>query len=312
MLFPVLYASVINWFDKRRGLAVGLGQIGGGLGFVYGLMVQAVILLSGWRASFLVMGGLILVVLVPLYLLFYYHRPEDKGLKPYGADEIVGNGDAKGANGLSKDWTFGAALRTYQLWLFVLTEFCFWGIGNYIVLAHQVKFAEDIGFSALQATSIFALFGFVSIGGQLVSAISDRIGREKTLTLATILAIGAMVALLLVKDTSQIWLLYVYAICLGFATGLFSPTIVVGLADVFRGKSISAISGLLNTGIGFGGVIGPWLGGYLYDKLGNYQIAFIIVIAAFVVGCLSFWLAAPRRAESIRARLMKPVNKRLP
>ena len=306
---PILNAAAINWFGKRRGLAVGLGQIGGGLSFVYSLMVQAVISVWGWRVNFIVMGGLILVILLPLYLLFYYHRPEDKGLKPYGTDALTADGALGGSVGPARDWTLGAACRTYQLWLLVFTEVCFWGIGNYMVLAHQVKFAEDMGFSAILATSIFALFGFVSIGGQIVSSISDKIGREKTLTIATVLAIGGLVALLSVKNSSQAWLLYVYAISSGFATGLFSPAIIVGLADIFRGRNISSISGFLMTGIGFGGVIGPWLGGFIYDKRHSYDLAFLIGIAAFAVGAVSFWIAAPRKAESLRARLMQPLSK---
>jgi MFS family permease len=306
---PILNATVINWFDKRRGLAVGLGQIGGGLSFAYSLMVEAVISLWDWRASFLVMGSLIIVVLLPLFLLIFYHRPEDKGLKPYGAGGLPAGGEVKETAGPARDWTLGVAFRTYQLWLLVFAEFCIWGIGNYVVLAHQVKFAEDIGFSPLQATSIFALFGLVSIAGQVCSSISDSIGREKTVTVSAVLAIGGLVALTSVRDTSQIWLLYVYAVSSGFATGLFSPAIIVGLADIFRGRNIATISALLMTGIGFGGVIGPWLGGHIYDIYGSYDIAFIISMAAFAVGCISYWLAAPRKAESLRARLMQPVPK---
>jgi MFS family permease len=304
---PILNASVINWFGKSRGLAVGIGQIGGGLSFVYGLIIQAVIEHFGWRASFLVMGGLIAIVLLPLYLLFYYHRPEDKGLKAYGAGELTDSGEINAVPGPVRDWTLRTAFRTYQLWLLVFAEVCFWGIGNYMILAHQIKFAEDVGYSPLMATSIFALYGFVSIIGQLCSAVSDKIGREKTLTMATVLAIGGLVALISVRDTSQTWLLYVYAISSGFATGVFSPLIIVGLADIFRGRNIGTLSAMLMTGMGFGGVIGPWLGGYIYDVYGSYNIAFIIGMAAFAVGCVSYWMAAPRKAESLRARLMRPV-----
>jgi MFS family permease len=303
---PILNASAVNWFGKKRGMAISLGQIGGGFAFVYGLMVQAVISAWGWRPCFLVMGGLILVVLLPLYLMFYYHRPEDKGLKPYSSDELKDETALKDAPVPAKDWHLRDAFRMYQLWLLVFTEFCFWGIGNYLVLAHQVKFAEDIGFSALAATSIFALFGFVSIGGQVASVISDKIGREWTLTFAAVLAIGGLVALSSVRTTSQIWLLYIYAISSGFATGLYSPAIIVGLADIFRGRNLGTISGLLMTGIGFGGVIGPWLGGYIYDKMGSYHLAFVIAMAAFAMGTISFWLAAPRRSEKFRAKLMRP------
>ncbi len=304
---PVLNPALINWFGKRRGLAVGLGQMGGGLSFVYTMLIETVIAHWKWQASFLVMGGLVIVVLLPLYLIFYYHRPEDKGMTAYGALEADSHAGVTGAPPPAIDWTLGAALRTYQLWMLVFTEFCIWGIGNYMVLAHQVKYAQDIGYSSLQATSVFALFGFVSIAGQFCSFISDKIGREWTLTISAVLAIGGLLALISVRDTSQLWLLYVYSISSGFATGLFSPVIIVGTADIFRGRNIGAITALLLTGIGFGGAIGPWLGGYIYDVSNSYHTAFFISMAAFAVGCISYWLAAPRKAESLRARLMRPV-----
>jgi len=207
-----------------------------------------------------------------------------------------------GGSGLA-DWTLGTAMRTYNLWLLVFSDFCFWGIGNYMVLAHQIKYAEDAGYSSLLAASVFALFGIASIAGQLAASISDTIGREKTVLIAMVLAIGGIVSLMSVSDTSQLWLLYLYSIGSGFATGLYSPTIVVGLADIFQGKSIGAISALILTGVGFGGAIGPWLGGYIFDITGSYNNAFIISIAAFALAGISFWIAAPRHAERIRAKM---------
>jgi MFS family permease len=254
------------------------------------------------------MAGLVVVVLLPLYIIFFYHRPEDKGLTAYGAGESpVGKKATDIQDVPIRDWTLRVALKTYQLWFLVFTEFCFWGVGSYMILAHQVKFAEDAGYSSMLATGVFALFGIASIGGQLCSSISDKIGREKTLTIAAVLSIGGLIALMAVKDTSQPWLLYVYAISYGFSTGLFSPNIIVGTADIFRGRNIGTISALLLTGVGFGGAIGPWLGGYLYDVKGSYDIAFIIAMVAYVIGCISFWIAAPRNAEKLRAKLMSPV-----
>ncbi len=299
---PILNPSVINWFDKRRGLAIGIGQIGGGLSFAYGMLIESVIAQLGWRPAFFVMAGILIAVLLPLYVLFFYHRPEDKGLKAYSTGDPSTAREVKEAASPVRDWTLGNALMTYQLWFLVLSQFCYWGIGNYLVLAHQIKFAEDVGYSSVLATSVFALFGIASIAGQLCASISDVIGREKTVTLATILAIGALVALISVKDTSQPWLLYAYATCSGFATGLFSPTIIVGLADIFHGRNIGAISAMLLTGVGIGGAIGPWLGGYIYDISGSYNTAFIISAVSFAVACGAFWIAAPRNAARLRAR----------
>lgn len=303
---PVLSPALINWFSKRRGLAIGLGQIGGGLSFVYCMLVEVVISHWGWRPSYLVTAGIILAVLLPIYLLFLYYRPEDRGLTAYGADEPATiEGGESAATPVTSEWTLGTAMRTYNLWFLVLSQFCYWGVGNYLVLAHQIKFAEDAGYSSILATSVFALFGIVSIGGQICASLSDSIGREKTVTVAVVLAIGALMALLSVRDTSQPWLLYVYATCSGFATGIFSPNIYAGTGDIFHGKNIGSISAMLLFGTGFGGALGPWLGGYIYDITGSYNIAFIISIAAFAVAGISFWIAAPRHADRLRAKMQR-------
>jgi len=239
-------------------------------------------------------------------LLFFYYRPEDRGLKAYRPDEptpIEETGEA--VSSATSDWTLRTALRTYNLWFLVLSQFCYWGVGNYLVLAHQIKFAEDAGYSSTLATSVFALFGIASIAGQICASISDSIGREKTVTVASVLAIGALVALISVTDTSQPWLLYAYATCSGFATGLFSPNIFAGIGDIYHGKNIGAISALLLTGTGIGGAIGPWLGGYIYDITGSYNIAFFISMAAFAVAGISFWIAGPRNADRLRAKMQR-------
>jgi MFS family permease len=301
---PVFNAALLNWFHKRRGLAMGLGQIGGGLSLVYIMLIDWVNTHWGWHYSFIVMGALIIGVTLPLYLFFYYAHPKDKKMQPYGAEEVEA-ARLKIEKADEPDWTLRRAFKTHQLWLLIFTDFCFWGLGNYLVIAHQIKYAEDAGFTSLQASGIFALFGFVSILGQISAFISDSIGREKTATIALAMSVIGLVSLMSVHDTSDMWMLYVYAIGAGFATGLFSPTVIVSAADLFQGKNIGAISALVLTGVGLGGAIGPWLGGFIYDVYGSYTIAFIISLAAIVLSGVSFWIAAPRNGAKLRAKMLK-------
>ena len=306
--WPLLGPTLANWFAKRRGLAMGLGQMGGGLSFTYGMFVEFAISRLGWRHAYFVLAGTVAAFLLPLYLLFFYYRPENRGLRAYGAEELsTTKGTTPEAttvkNAVPRDWTVGQAIRTYQLWLLMLSYFLFWGIGSYLVLAHQVKFAEDMGYSGTFAASIFALFGIFLATGQLSGFISDWLGREITVTLASILTIGALVALVSVTDTSQPWLLYLYALCFGYGGGLYSPTIAAGMADIFHGKHFGAIAGLLLTGMGVGGVIGPWFGGYIYDISGSYISAFVLCMVCFGLACITFWIAAPRKAAKLRARV---------
>ncbi len=304
--WPLLAPTLANWFTRRRGLAMGLGQVGGGLSFALGIFAEFVISRLGWRAAYLILAGTLVALILPLYPFLHY-RPENKGLRAYGAAELPATKDLTAEvdvaeKPVSRDWTLRQAMRTHQLWLLVLSQSFYWGIASYLVLAHQVKFAVDVGYSSTFAASIFALFGIFMATGQLSSSISDWIGRELTITLATILSIGALVALVSVSDTSQPWLLYIYAASFGYGAGLFSPTIAAGMADIFHGRHFGGIVGLLLTGQGIGAVIGPWLGGYIYDISGNYSIAFILSMVSFGLAGIAFWIAAPRNAAKVRAK----------
>ena len=306
--WPLFGPTLANWFAKRRGLVIGLAQAGGGLSFAYGMFAEFVISQVGWRYTYFVIAGILVGVLLPLFLFFYSYRPEQKGQKPYGADDTrvaieLEASAAADRKSVPNDWTLRKALRTYQLWFLIATQSLYWGVGAFLVLGHQVKFAEDVGYSSTFAASIFALFGIFTAAGQLSSSLSDWMGREKTITIAVILTLGALAALISVHDTSQPWLLYLYAICFGYGAGLSSPAIYAGLADIFYGRHFGILSGLLMCGFGIGGVVGPWLGGFIYDVTGSYTGAFILAVVCFALSGVVFWIAAPRKAEKLRAKL---------
>jgi len=306
--WPVLAPTLSNWFEEKRGLAMGAGQAGGGLSYTYGIFVERIISVLGWRYAFFVIAAIVVVVLLPLYLFFFHYRPENKGLMPYGASKSMLSEDkslspATAYSNATTSWTLSQAIRTHQLWLLFVSNSLFWGFGCYTVIAHQVKYAQDLGYSSLFAASIFGLFGIFMTIGQFSCGISDRIGREKTVTFAIILSIIALVSLLLVKGTSNSGFLYLYATCLGFGSGLCAPTMYAGIADIFYGRHYGSINGLMLTGFGLGGVAGPWFGGFIHDLTGSYTWAIIAAMIAFGISCLIFWIAAPRKAKQIRAKL---------
>lgn len=305
--WPLLAPALSNWFVKRRGLAMAIGQAGAGLSFCYGMVAELAISLLGWRYAYFALAGILVALMLPVYLLFFHYRPEDRGLGAYGdeksSDEKKDGGDpAVHQRSGSGQWSLKESMKTYQLWLLVLSIFCYNGIGNYLVLAHQVKLVADAGYSSMLAASVFALFGIFMVAGQLSSSISDWIGRELTVVLATFLEIIALIALIMVKDTSQPWLLYIYSACFGYGCGLYAPTIFVGAADIFHGRHFGAITGLLLTGMGIGGAVGPWFGGYVYDISGSYSGALILCMFSFSLAAVMFWIAAPRHASRLQAR----------
>ena len=310
--WPILAPALANWFVRFRGLALGIGQLGGGLSFVYAMFAEYVISHFGWRAAYVVMGAMLITILLPLLIVFFVYHPGEKGLKPYGLDRPATKASREKESPAPEypEWTLKKAIRTYQLWMLVLSQFFFWGIGCYLILAHQVKFAEDSGYSGMFAASIFALYGIFMAAGQLCSSVSDWIGRELTVALSSVLVIGALFALVSVTDTSRPWLLYAYAVGFGFGSGLFSPTIFVGAADIFYGRHFGVINGLILAGMGVGGAIGPWIGGYIYDVSGSYRLPFGLSMVSFALACVTFLAAAPRNADKIKQTLLpKALNR---
>jgi sugar phosphate permease len=305
--WPIFAPALMNWFTKRRGLVLGLGQMGGGLSFAYSIFVEVAIRYLGWRHAFLALSFILTATLLPLVFLFFFYRPRDKGIAAYGSEDagmpgarIPGEkrreeGAPAPQRGLKE------VLQTRQLWFLVVSYALCWGIAGYMVMAHQVRFLQDKGFSSAFSASVFALLGTMIFCGQLSAFLSDWLGREKTHTLAIGISIAGLAALLGIEDTSQVWLLYAFAVLFGYGGGLATPVTYAASADIFHGKHFGTVGGLLLGGMGVGSVLGPWLGGYLFDIFGSYKYAFVFCIVSLAFSTVFIWIAAPRKAASADA-----------
>jgi MFS family permease len=302
-------AVLTHWFVDRRGTALGIASVGEGAAPLLAMGTQRLISNIGWRYSYLVLAAIILLIIVPLSALLMRSTPESVGLSPdrksksdqyfhkrikvetYGL-EIVNK------KWVESDWNLLKGMKTYRFWLLfgiMLTI----GIGMGILLTHQIALTKDIGYSEKTAAFIFALTGLVTAISRFGGFLADRFGREITSTIALLVSTFGIVVLLLLNDANQTWLLYIYAIAFGFGLGLFAPTYSCTTADLFSGKGFGAILGFVNIGWGVGAGVGAWIGGAVFDRIGNYDLALLIGIVAFLFVCLFIWLAAPRKIRRV-------------
>lgn len=304
LIGSVAFTTVLrNWFERRRGMALALLFAGTGAGFAFYPLVALLISSVGWRNTFLVEAIVIAAIVLPLLLLIVRYHPRDKGLVRDGVLEARQISSATVAEPLeirnqawaATEWTLPKAARTLRFWLLCLATFSAWGISMHIMVTHHVAFAVDVGYSKIYASSVLSLYGLLFVCGSLSGMVSDRIGREASMTIATIAAISGITVLTLVVDTSQPWMLYYYAAALGLGQGMMAPTIAATATDIFQGPKVGTTIGFIWFTFGIGGAIGPWLGGWIFETTGSYLPAFIVAIVLFAVSCVAIWLAGPRQ-----------------
>jgi MFS family permease len=257
-------------------------------------LVQFMISTIGWRQTFLVQAAFIAAA-VPL-LASVFRRA---GRYPIAAEPISGPGLGSGPPSLpSPSWTLSEALRTPHFWL-LFAVYLFTGVGSFLVSLHQLAFAIDVGFDKLYAAGVLGIGAFLAIGGTIVTGtLSDYIGRELSAILAYGVSIVGVMCALLITGPDQHWLLWLHACFFGLTWGARGPAITAKTADLFPGRQLGTILGVITIGSGIGSAAGSWAAGWIFDLSGSYRLAFILSIAAYVCGCIAFW--ALRRPPALR------------
>ena len=298
----ISYSAILaHWFQKKRGLASGIAVSGMGLGtFLFLPLTQFFIHAVGWRTTFLITAGLALLIVLPLNALFLKHKPQEIDQQVDGSDSrsLPISRDAKldGAVHNPND-SFRHVIRTFSFWSLMAFPFLV-VIGIYITLVHNVQFMVDQGISKMTAAWIFAMVGIISCVFRIFWGwLSDRWGREKTFTLGVLCACFGVGSLILLEATGVRMFIYSFLILFGVGWGVTAPMFMAVSADLFKGKAFGFIYGLVEAGIGFGGALGAWIAGLIFDHTSSYQWAFILAISGMVCSCFFVWMAAPRKVK---------------
>jgi len=276
-----------NWFgEKKRGLALGILSPSYSVGFgVMGLILPVIVLEYNWRVGWFMLGiaGLSLFFLNGLLLR---DQPEKMGLSPWGE---------------SVKWKRERTLPNQTMgYLDILKEGKFWIIGiSYFSIScgaySLMDFIVTYGTMELkipyQVASFFiTVIAFSSvIGGILLMALSDHIGRKKSLVIIHLLV--ALSILFVILGGGNVSLLMVGAGCFGFLYGPIWPMYAACTRDYFPKEFAGTVFGLMTIFYGIGMMISPVLTGYLADITGTFKWSFalggfITLAAAFLIGIL--------------------------
>ena len=291
---PIGVAS--KWFPDRRGLVIGLMVAGfGGGSALLGPVLPGLIAEHGRHAVMLALGG---IYLVSTLIGAQFLKNPTPGWRP-----ASWNPPAASAATSARDFTPGEVLGTTQFWR-MLAGYALGTSAGLMVISQVLPFmrgvAPQLG-AALAGTALF-VGAIGNASGRIFSGwMSDHIGRVRTLCLMVLVSAAVLPALGRLSSVALLWVaLAIVYYCFGTQLSVYASL----TADFFGTRNVGANYGLVFLAYGLAGVIGPKLGGALFDRFASYTRAFDLAAVLLLV---AFLLIATLRAPvALSARLSDP------
>jgi sugar phosphate permease len=284
------------WFAfRQRGFATGIVSAGIGLGLMIASLgvtrILAILGPNGWRISWYILGGAVLLISVVVYK-FVRNHPEEKGLQQVGEDQVsdTASGSVNKDKVSSLQWI--RVIKMGAIWYLGVVYF-FYGFSYVIYLTFFKEYLTgEIGRAPVWAGNLFALLGGLSIFcGVIWGWISDLLGRSRGAALAYLVLGLSYILYALIKVPFGF---YLSTILFGLSAWSI-PTIMAAAAGDFVGPRLAPAGlGFITLFFGIGQALGPALGGYLADVSGSFTLPFLIAGGISLIGMvLSFYLKKP-------------------
>ncbi|MFO1035145.1 MAG: MFS transporter [Hyphomicrobiales bacterium] len=273
--FGPLVADISLWFQKRRGIAVAVVACGNYLaGTIWPPILTAAVASYGWRASYMALGVLTLVVMVPLALLL---RPRP----------VLDDRPAPAALARTSDGTpvLQALLVTAGLACCVAMS---------MPQVHIIAYCVDLGYGAASgATMLSLLLGFGVLSRLASGLVADKVGGVGTLIFGSTLQCLALIFYIPFNGLTS---LYVVSALFGLSQGGIVPSYALIIRDNFPAREAGWRISMVLTATVLGMALGGWISGEIFDRTGSYTWAFLHGIGWNLLNmAIAFWLAFRRR-----------------
>jgi MFS family permease len=284
---------VSNWFQKKRGTAMGIVYVGVGLfGGLGSFFVRAVTSRYGFQTALLALGALLFLAW-PLAIFLLKDRPAELGQFPDGADHPPPDVELPAHR-------FLRLLRSASFWLLLLGSIC--SIGSIGSISTHMKFVfRDAGFTnqaVLDATWTTAsvLILWSSIAGRLsIGYLADLFSKKRVMT-ATYFIVALTILLLLWVSPAHGGSVYLFAVVFGFSMGADYMLVPLMAAEQFGINSLPRAMAIILPVNTIGQTWCPYLVSALREHFGNYLAPLAVVFAIAMLGALAI-ATLPRAAS---------------
>lgn len=276
----ILSAFARHVTPEQRSMAFGIGTAAGSAGmFLFAPLSQAFISAYGWSSSLVYIGMLTLFV-------------------PLLAWPLRGNASSGRQSQTAFQQTAAEAIREafgHRSYLLLTTGFFVCGFQVAFITAHFPAYLGDIGIEPRYAVISMALIGFFNIIGSLGAGfIGQRYSKPYFLAWIYIGRSVAVTAFLLLPQTPLS--VIIFAIVMGLLWLSTVPPTNGLVAIMFGTRHLGLLGGIVFLSHQIGSFLGVWMGGFLYDRIGSYDIVWWLGVAMGVFAAFVHW---PIREQAV-------------
>ena len=282
LCYNAVMSTMVRWFPDRPGLISGVLLMGfGGGSFIIGKLYQAwtPVEIGGWRASFLVMGIIIFVVLA--ICSFFFVAP--------GADFVAPAAkNSKAAVKIAgKEYKPLEMVKKPSFWLYYVWAIALSAAG--LALISQASGVVWEASASQTAGAVATIVGLISICNALCRVLFggmyDKYGRSLSMQLVNILFIITSGVLILALAAKSVVVVIIGFILGGLAYSGITPTNSAFCRAYFGPVNYPVNFSLINSNLIFAS-FGSTVSGALFDASGSYNVTFFLIIGLAVVGIL--------------------------
>lgn len=273
---------MMEWFDKRRGLATGFSNVFVSLAFsVSPIWLYHLISAHSWDGAWFILAIVACIGFSIFVFIVYRDRPEDCGLKPDG-DFKGGRKESRHLYPVVQQFTKHLALRNYAFWIFALLLAM---QGLYITgfTFHVISIFQESGLPEQEAIRIFVPSAVIAVVVTLAASIlSDHIPLKYVAIAKGIGASIATLGFIFLGEAS--WAYYLVIVGNGIMTGLFAVLNSVSWPRYYGRLHLGAITGQVVMMVVFASALGPIMFSSSLTAFGSYRTAgwICLVIFAFL------------------------------
>ena len=278
---------VTNWFDKRRGIALGIAAAGVSLSGVVMPYISAELIENfGWRQGFLVYSAFTFLVVVPLIFRLVISRPEDVGLRPDGALPIKFD-DGSILPPVQKappKMRLLELLKEHNFRMIVLT-FSLLFCSMSATLTHMIPRLTDFGYTLVEASLVMSLCaGFGVLGKLSFGWLSDRLSVRKVMGIVIFMQFTGQYLMFSSLDYSAF---AIGASMFGFGVGGVVPMHGAVVGKTFGRHRFGAVLGLMRPAMFPIQILGVPFAGWIFDVTGSYDVAFQVFLGLYFLAALA-------------------------